>query len=146
MAGQGRPREEEPDADSAASAAGKTQPATCFCPLALRRAPGEGRGTAPGLEVCPDKDLTTSAGKAKAEGVPWSCGVTRQALKVILPGSDAPAHVPPCPSQAPAVYDLSFQLPSVHIYPVASVTPALVPFTESPFGDPAALWMPVTQS
>ena len=29
---------------------------------------------------------------------------------------------------------------------VASVTPALVPFIESPFGDPAALWMPITQS
>lgn len=27
---------------------------------------------------------------------------------------------------------------------VASLTPALVPFIKSPFGDPAALWMPIT--
>lgn len=36
-----------------------------------------------------------AAGKAKAGGVPWSCGVTPAGTEVILPGPDAPAHVPP---------------------------------------------------
>lgn len=88
-----------------------------------------------------------AAGKAKAGGVPWSCGVTPAGTEGHSPRSRRPCSCAPSPSQAPAVYtSLPFQLPSVHIYQVASVTPALVPFIESPFGDPAALWMPVTQS
>lgn len=73
-------------------------------------------------------------------------GSPRQALRSFSQ-VQTPLLMCPRPSQAPAVYtSLPFQLPSVHIYQVASVTPALVPFIESPFGDPAALWMPVTQS
>ena len=151
--GWGWPR--EPDADTADSTASKTQQVSCFCPPCPQMCPKNEWARAQALKSVLTRAAMT-ADETNAGGVPparaqmfsWGHPSRHKALKAILPAPEVPLVT--CPNANPRLQLFTPVFRSS--YPVSisaqvpSITPTLVSFIESPFRDPAALWMPVTQN